>query len=125
MDGLQRFGIPDTSPTFRTGSSTTPHKKPFTAYCVTSNPKSCHRRDRNRTGESTAHPHSERLSAEDAMPYRLSALLMPGAEKIKEIATLLPHIAVPAGATHPFGLIDSERRVTILPIGVMFPKCTT
>src|SRR5258706_14256903 len=74
MDGHQRFATPDTLRTARTGSSTTPTKKPFSAYCVTSNPKSCHRRDRNRTGESTAPPHSERLSAEDAMPYRLGAL---------------------------------------------------
>src|SRR5258708_40000120 len=59
------------------------------------------------------------------MPYRPGALLMPGAEKIKEIATTLPHVAVPAGATRSFGLIDSERRVTILAIGVMFSKGTT
>jgi hypothetical protein len=47
---------------------------------------------------------------------------MPIAEKIKEITTMFPLIAVPARATRPFWPILLERRVTILAIYVSSPK---
>jgi len=50
------------------------------------------------------------------MPERFGTDIMPITEKIKEVATTLPHIAIPARATRPFGLIDSQRRMTILAI---------
>jgi len=49
---------------------------------------------------------------------------MPIAQKIKEIAATFPHVAVPAGTTHPLWVIDPERRVTILAIRVMPSKGT-
>src|SRR5258708_10589289 len=58
------------------------------------------------------------------MPKHFVLLSMPRAEKIKQVATALPHIVVPARAARPFRLIHSERRVTILAIREMFSKGT-
>src|SRR5437870_309898 len=78
-----------------------------------------------KTNGSIAHATSEHFPCQDAMPECFGTHLMPIAEKIKKVAAAFPHIAVPAGATRPFRLIDSQGRVTILTIGVMLPKRTT
>jgi len=50
------------------------------------------------------------------MPEHLGTDIMPIAKKIEEVATMLPNIAIPAGATRPFRLIDSQGRMTILAV---------
>jgi hypothetical protein len=58
----------------------------------------------------------EHLPHEDTMPERFGTDIIPIAEKIKEVATTLPDVAVPRGATRPFWVIDSQRWVTIFAI---------
>src|SRR5215469_12294251 len=58
------------------------------------------------------------------MPERPGVHIQIQTQKVKDIASLLPHIAVPAGTACKLGAIHLEGWMAILPVGVMISERT-
>jgi len=58
------------------------------------------------------------------MPERPGIDAQVQTQKVKDIATLLPHVAVPAGTTRELRAVDAKGGVTILAALVMCPEGT-